>query len=108
MRKRPAPPTKAEDLLINAGIAADADNPEWTAEDFRRAQPARQALPEIVGPEMAAAMRKRRGRPPQPITKVSTTVRIDPDVLAAFRATGRGWQTRINSALRDWLSWHGA
>lgn len=33
-------------------------------------------------------------------------VRYSPDVLAAFRATGRGWQTRMNDALRDWLKTH--
>jgi len=44
-----------------------------------------------------------RGRPAGSGTKVSTTIRFDADVLAAFKATGAGWQTRINDALRDWL-----
>jgi uncharacterized protein (DUF4415 family) len=35
--------------------------------------------------------------------KVSTTVRFDSDVLEAFRATGRGWQGRMNQALKEWL-----
>jgi uncharacterized protein (DUF4415 family) len=39
---------------------------------------------------------------------VTTTVRLDPDVLEAFRAAGRGWQMRLNAALRDWLSTHHA
>jgi len=34
---------------------------------------------------------------------VSTTIRLDPDVIEAFRAQGRGWQSRINAALREWL-----
>ncbi len=44
----------------------------------------------------------RRGRGPQKApTKVSTTIRLDADVLAFFRSQGRGYQTRINEALRS-------
>ncbi|MBF0154590.1 MAG: BrnA antitoxin family protein [Magnetococcales bacterium] len=46
------------------------------------------------------------GRPAGSGTKVSTTVRFDADVITAFRATGKGWQTRMNDALRDWLQSH--
>lgn len=46
----------------------------------------------------------RRGRPVGTTTKESTTIRLDKDVLQAFRSGGAGWQTRINAALRDWLS----
>jgi uncharacterized protein (DUF4415 family) len=42
-----------------------------------------------------------RGRPAGEHEKVSTTVRLDKDVLDAFKAEGRGWQTRINQTLRD-------
>jgi uncharacterized protein (DUF4415 family) len=42
----------------------------------------------------------RRGRPKVDAPKVSTTIRLDPDVLAAFKASGPGWQSRINEALR--------
>lgn len=52
-----------------------------------------------------AEMRKVRGRPPGS-TKESTTIRIDHDVLDAFRAGGPGWQSRMNAALRDWLKTH--
>ena len=44
----------------------------------------------------------RRGRPLVASPKVSTTIRLSPDVLAHFKAGGRGWQTRINEALRGW------
>lgn len=47
----------------------------------------------------------RRGRPPGK-AKASQTIRFDLDVLAAFKATGRGWQTRMNDALREWLKEH--
>ena len=47
--------------------------------------------------------KKRRGRPNAEETKISTTIRFDADILAAFKAKGDGWQTRMNDALRDWL-----
>ncbi len=50
----------------------------------------------------------RRGRPAGSGMKVSTTVRFDADIIAAFRAGGPGWQTRMNEALREWLSTHSA
>jgi uncharacterized protein (DUF4415 family) len=48
---------------------------------------------------------RRRGRPAGS-TKESTTIRIDHDVLEAFRSGGPGWQSRMNAALRDWLKNH--
>lgn len=62
----------------------------------------------LTADEMQAgieAARKRRGRPAGS-EKESTTIRFDRDVLAAFRASGPGWQTRMNAALRDWLETH--
>nr|WP_255495731.1 BrnA antitoxin family protein [Sinimarinibacterium sp. NLF-5-8] len=46
------------------------------------------------------ARAKKRGRPAGS-EKVSTTIRLDADVLAALRATGAGWQTRVNKILRE-------
>ena len=48
---------------------------------------------------------KKRGRPTV-VTKVSTTVRFNAEVLASFKASGPGWQTRMNAALQDWLKTH--
>jgi uncharacterized protein (DUF4415 family) len=52
----------------------------------------------------------RRGRPVGSFnvaaTKQATTIRLSPDVMQAFRASGRGWQTRMDAALRDWLRTH--
>ena len=45
----------------------------------------------------------RRGRPPLAEAKRQVTLRLDPDLLDRLRATGPGWQTRVNKALRDWL-----
>jgi len=94
-------PTEEETAAIRAGIAADPENPEWTDEDFARSRPARDVLPEIFGAEVAARMLKPRGRPPLAAPKVSTTIRLDADVVGAFKASGAGWQTRINTVLRE-------
>lgn len=42
----------------------------------------------------------RRGRPPSPVRKRAVSLRLDPDVLAHFRRSGRGWQSRVNAILR--------
>lgn len=46
---------------------------------------------------------RRRGRPAGTGGKVSTTIRFDADILEAFKATGDGWQTRMNDVLKEWL-----
>lgn len=60
----------------------DTDNPAWTEE--------------MLGPPV---IRRGRGKQKEP-TKVSTTIRLDADVLAYYRATGPGYQSRINEILR--------
>ncbi len=53
--------------------------------------------------EFRAERLRRRGRPLGSGVKEATSLRIDKDVLAAFRATGRGWQTRMNAVLRAFI-----
>lgn len=66
----------------------------------------------VVSPQDGVAAFKqaaRRGRPAgssKPNAKQAVTVRYSPEVLAAFKATGAGWQARMNDALRDWLRTH--
>jgi uncharacterized protein (DUF4415 family) len=76
----------------------DKDNPAWSREDIRRAALAREVLPVAL----AAVLPRRRGQngPQRDPAKRLVSLRIDPDVLEPFRATGDGWQTRINDALR--------
>jgi uncharacterized protein (DUF4415 family) len=45
----------------------------------------------------------RRGRPRLPDAKRQVTIRLDPELLDGLRATGPGWQTRLNEAVREWL-----
>ncbi|MBA4073200.1 MAG: hypothetical protein C0497_15470 [Gemmatimonas sp.] len=52
---------------------------------------------------MRAELKRLRGRPAGSGCKDAVSLRVDRDVLAGFRATGRGWQTRMNEALRAWL-----
>jgi uncharacterized protein (DUF4415 family) len=80
----------------------DEDNPEWTKEDFARARPAAEVLPEFIGEKAAQElMRRGRGRLQKADKKVHQTLRLDPDVPEAFRQEGSGWQARINQVLQE-------
>lgn len=97
-------PTPEEDAAINAGIAADPDSHELDAEWFAKAKPAN----EVLSPEVYAALvtKRPRGRPKAEEPKVFTGIRLDADLVAAFKATGSGWQTRVNAALRQFITEH--
>jgi len=84
----------------DAASRPDEDNPEWTLEEIRTARPALEVLTEVFGPAVAEEFRRGRGRPAKADKKVNLTLRLDPDVLEAYRHQGRGWQTRINEVLR--------
>ena len=57
-----------------------------------------------------ALAKKRQGQrgPQQRPTKLAVTVRYNPEVIAYFKASGEGWQTRMNDALREWVAAHQA
>ncbi|MBV8419078.1 MAG: BrnA antitoxin family protein, partial [Hyphomicrobiales bacterium] len=64
--------------------------------------PASEALPEFIGEKAAQELlRQSRGRPSKADKKVDQALRLDPDVLEAFRQEGHGWQARINKILRE-------
>ncbi len=85
----------------------DADNPEWTTTDFANARPAADVLPALFGETMAASMLKSKGgRPKKESPKISATVRFDPEIFAYFKAKGKGWQTRMNEALKEYVATH--
>ena len=76
----------------------DEENPEWTEETFAKARPAKEVFPDLAE---YSAQRKRGQRGPQKTpAKVPMSLRIDRDVLAFYKAAGRGWQSRMNEALR--------
>jgi len=57
----------------------------------------------VSRPEARQEEARRRGRPAGSGGKVSTTIRFDAEILDAFKATGDGWQTRMNDVLKEWL-----
>ena len=76
----------------------DDENPEWTAADIKHAVPFA-GLPKSL-------QTKLRGRPKSEVTKERITIRLSREVVARFRASGDGWQTRVDAALKDWLKTH--
>jgi uncharacterized protein (DUF4415 family) len=80
-------PTPEEDAAIARGIESDPDTFVPSDEQFKQ-------------------MKRRGGRPKLDHPKVALTVRYDADIIERFRATGEGWHTRMNNALREWLNSH--
>lgn len=80
----------------------DDENFEWSAKELEKSKKFKD-LPEPLKTKLAS--RKPRGAQVLP-TKVSTTIRLSSDVIAAFKASGAGWQTRIDLALQEWLREH--
>ena len=81
-------------------IDAEGEVRELTVVDMKRFRPAKEALP---GPLLAKL--KVRGPQKAPV-KERITIRLSPEVVQPFRATGEGWQTRVDAALKDWLKSH--
>jgi uncharacterized protein (DUF4415 family) len=76
---------------------ADGEVRELNEIDFARAKRLSD-LPDV----MQAKLRKGRG-PQKAPTKELISLRVSRDVLGRFRATGEGWQTRMDEALREWI-----
>jgi len=91
----------------DAASRPDEDNPEWSLEEIRTARPAIEAIEEIFAPQVAEAIRRRGGRPAKANRKVNQTLRLDPDVLDAYRQQGPGWQAHMNEVLRQHMPRHG-
>ena len=73
---------------------------ELTSNDLKGFRSARQALPTSLRRKVGV-----RG-PQRSATKERITIRLSQDVVQSFRATGEGWQTRVDTALQDWLKKH--
>ena len=82
-------PNAQEDAEITKAAWSDPDAHPLTDAQWSQAQPL-----------------MRRGRPLGSGSKTQVTLRLDTDVLESFKATGAGWQTRINDALRSWRNQH--
>lgn len=79
-------PTLQENTAINAGIAADSNTYELPKQELAQLRPV--------------------GRPRAAVTKERITIRLSREVVEKFRASGEGWQTRLDAALKDWLTTH--
>ncbi len=82
----------------DADAAAVMDSPELTKADVAGMRPFSEVLPEL-----AAKLRRARG-PQAPATKISTTIRLSPEVIGYFKSGGQGWQSRIDEALKEWVA----
>jgi uncharacterized protein (DUF4415 family) len=76
----------------------DRVNPEWTREDFARAVP----FSNLPAKVRQAISSRRRGAQKAP-RKVPVSIRLSPEVVKAFRASGVGWQSRVDEILRAHL-----
>lgn len=73
---------------------------ELTAEDMAKFKPATEVLPSSLRKKLGV-----RGLQKTP-TKERITIRLSREVVEQFRESGEGWQTRVDSALREWLKNH--
>jgi len=110
-------PTDEEDAAITAAALSDPDCPPLTDAQLARMRPAREVLPPALYAALTdksrpavirhvtdaedAARRNRPGRPRVEVPRPTLNMRIDADILERLRATGRGWQTRVNALLRE-------
>lgn len=82
-------PTDEEDAVITAAAMSDPDAIPYTDAEWEAVRP-------LI----------RRGRPPAEVTKERITIRLSREVVEQFRASGEGWQARVDMALKDWLKTH--
>lgn len=79
-------PTDEEDAAIHSAIASDPDTYELSEAEFAELKPV--------------------GRPKAEVTKDRITIRLSREVTEYFRATGKGWQTRMDNALLEYIAKH--
>jgi uncharacterized protein (DUF4415 family) len=82
-------PTAAESAEIDAASMQDPDAQSLSDTEWEQVKPYAQV-----------------GRPRSLVTKERITIRLSRDVIDRFRASGDGWQTRVDTALKDWLKDH--
>src|SRR5947199_4242704 len=90
--KRPSVvmPTVEEDKQINAAARSDPDAQPLTPKQLKAMVP----------------LRALRGRPKSESKKLLLSVRYSPEVVAYFKSTGDGWQSRMDGVLRDYVERH--
>jgi uncharacterized protein (DUF4415 family) len=96
VKHRIRPLTDEEEAEIQKQIASDPDAPELTDEQLARPMTFAEAHPELSD----ALKKSLGGRPRLERPKKAVNIRLDQEVIEKFKATGRGWQSRINDALK--------
>ena len=74
----------------------DIENPEWTEDDFKKARPASEILPQLV-----RIQDEQRNLPAIPVS-----IRLSPEIVAYFKSQGKGWQSKVNEVLREYVAAH--
>ncbi|ESX88522.1 BrnA antitoxin family protein [Mesorhizobium sp. LSHC412B00] len=95
-KSRVRPLTDAEEGEIQRQIVDDPDDAETTDEQLAQARPFAEVFPELF-----ESIRRTRGRPAVEKPKQVVSIRLDQDVISKFKATGKGWQARINEVLKN-------
>ena len=88
------PLTDDEEAEIQKMILSDPDNPELTDAQRGKGKSFKQALPDLY-----ASLQRARGRPRLENPKAAVTLRIDPEALARFKATGKDWRAKMARTL---------
>ncbi|MCK5382016.1 MAG: BrnA antitoxin family protein [Candidatus Latescibacteria bacterium] len=88
------------DEEIIRAAEADPDNPPLTDDQLAGMRPAQEVIPEIV-----EAVRERRSSHKTPL-KAPVSIRLNPEVADYFKSQGKGWQTQINTILREYARNH--
>jgi hypothetical protein len=87
---------------MNKKIKKDLEDFEWTAAELKASKKIN-SLPKSL--KQKISLRKTRGPQVSP-TKISTTIRLSSEVVQSFKATGAGWQSKNDFALKQWLEEH--
>lgn len=88
VKRAVAMPTVAEDKIITAAAKADPDAQPLTPKQLKAMVP----------------IRALRGRPPSENKKQLVSIRYSPEVLAYFKSTGEGWQSRMDGVLKEYIA----
>ena len=111
-KRFPATSEEWDVLIANAPETVDDPDGPYDPNDYAAVE-AYWSRPDVIVSQSfeehreKLAARKKRGPNKRP-KKEQVAIRYSHDVLAAFRATGRGWQTRMDNALREWVETHAA
>jgi len=85
----------------------DGEVRELTEEDFNKMRPLKEVFPDIVAAQKAGKLKiKVMGRPKLDSPKKLTSLRLDADIIEFFKKDGKGWQTRLNTALKEFVLSH--